>query len=32
MDETIRFFIGIALFIAVLTYEWSKERTTKRAS
>jgi hypothetical protein len=32
MDETLRFFIGIALFIAVITYEWLKERPTKRTS
>ena len=32
MEETIRFFIGIALFLAVVIFEWSKERTDKRAS
>jgi len=32
MDETLRFFIGIALFLAVLTYEWLKGRPSKRTS
>ena len=32
MDETIRFFIGIGLFIAVIAFEWLKERTDKTAS
>jgi hypothetical protein len=31
MNETIRFFIGIALFLAVVTFEWLKERGSKRA-
>ena len=30
MDETLRFFIGLALFIAVITYEWLKDRPEKR--
>lgn len=30
MDETLRFFIGLALFIAVVTYEWLKDRPEKR--
>jgi len=32
MDETLRFFIDIALFIAVLNYEWIKDRPEKRTS
>jgi hypothetical protein len=32
MDETLRFFIGIALFIAVITFEWFKERVSSKAS
>lgn len=32
MDETLRFFIGIALFVAVLTFEWLKERASKKTS
>jgi hypothetical protein len=32
MDETLRFFIGIALFLAVVTYEWLKEKPTRRTS
>lgn len=32
MDETLRFFIGIALFLAVVTYEWLKERPNRRTS
>jgi hypothetical protein len=32
MDETLRFFIGIALFLAVITFEWQKERSGKRTS
>lgn len=32
MDETIRFFIGVALFLVVLTFEWVKERSSKRTS
>ena len=32
MDETLRFFIGIALFLAVITYEWIKGRTSKHTS
>ena len=30
MDETLRFFIGIALFLAVVTYEWLKEKPTNK--
>jgi hypothetical protein len=30
MDETIRFFIGIAIFLAVVAFEWLKERVSKR--
>jgi hypothetical protein len=30
MDETLRFFIGVALFLAVVTYEWLKERPKRR--
>jgi len=30
MDETVRFFIGIALFLAVITFEWIKERSSTR--
>jgi hypothetical protein len=32
MDETIRFFIGIALFLAAVTFEWFKERASKKTS
>lgn len=32
MDETLRFFIGVALFIAVVAYEWLKERASKRTT
>ncbi len=32
MDETLRFFIGVALFLAVVTYEWLKERPNRRTS
>ena len=32
MDETLRFFIGIALFLAVLTFEWVKEKSSKKTS
>lgn len=32
MDETVRFFIGVALFLAVVTYEWLKDRPEKRTS
>jgi len=32
MDETIRFFIGVALFLAVVTFEWLKERADKETS
>ena len=30
MDETIKFFIGIAVFLAVITYECLKGRESKR--
>ena len=32
MDETLRFFIGVTLFLAVITYEWLKERPSKKTS
>jgi len=32
MDETLRFIIGITIFLAVITYEWLKEKATKRSS
>ena len=32
MDETIRFFIGLALFLAIIIFEWLKERSSKRTS
>jgi hypothetical protein len=32
MDETIKFFIGVTLFLAVITFEWVKEKSNKRAS
>ncbi len=32
MDETLRFFIGITLFLAVVTYEWIERQTIKRTS
>jgi len=32
MDETLRFFIGVALLLAVITYEWLKERPNRRTS
>ncbi len=32
MDETLRFFIGIALFLAVVAYEWLKEKPNRRTS
>jgi len=25
MDETLRFFIGIVLFLAIITFEWLKK-------
>jgi hypothetical protein len=31
MDETIRFFIGISLFLAVVAFEWLKDRASKKA-
>jgi hypothetical protein len=30
MDETLKFFIGIAVFLAVITYEWFKGRESRR--
>ncbi len=30
MDETLRFATGIVLFLAVVTFEWLRERTRKR--
>lgn len=30
MDETLRFFIGIALFLVVITYEKLKESSNKQ--
>jgi hypothetical protein len=32
MDETLRFFIGVALFLAVVSYEWLKERSNRGTS
>jgi hypothetical protein len=32
MDETIKFFIGVTLFLAVIMFEWVKEKSNKRAS
>lgn len=32
MDETIRFFIGVTLFLAVITFEWVKEKVSKKTS
>lgn len=32
MDETLRFFIGVALFLAVIAYEWLKEKPRSKAS
>ena len=31
MNETLRFFIGIAVFLAVFTFEWAKSRTGERS-
>jgi hypothetical protein len=30
MGETIRFFIGIALFLAVVTFEWLKVKASNK--
>jgi hypothetical protein len=30
MDETLRFIIGVAVFLAVITFEWFKVRASKR--
>jgi len=32
MDETLRFFIGVALFLAVVAYERLKEKQGKRTA
>jgi hypothetical protein len=32
MDDTLKFFIGIAIFLAVITFEWLKERSSKKTS
>jgi hypothetical protein len=32
MDETLRFFIGLAIFLAVIAYEWTKEKTGRKTS
>jgi len=32
MDETIRFLIGVTIFLAVVAYERLKERPSKRTS
>ena len=32
MNETIRFLIGVALFLAVVTFEWLKDRASKKPS
>ena len=32
MDETLRFLIGVTLFLAVIAFEWLKERPTKKTS
>jgi len=32
MDETLRFFIGVALFISVILYEWFKNRSESSVS
>jgi hypothetical protein len=32
MDETLRFLVGVALFLAVVAYEWMKGRSGKEAS
>lgn len=32
MDETLRFLIGVAIFLAVVAYDWLKERPSKRTS
>ena len=30
MDETLRFLIGVTVFLAVIAFEWLKERPTKK--
>jgi hypothetical protein len=32
MDETLRFFIGVVLFLAVVAYEWLKESSNRQTS
>jgi len=32
MDETLRFFIGVTLFISVILYEWLKNRSDSSVS
>jgi hypothetical protein len=32
MDETLRFLIGVTVFLAVIAFEWLKERPTKKTS
>jgi hypothetical protein len=32
MGETLRFFIGVDVFLAVIAFEWFKEKTSKRTS
>lgn len=32
MDEVLRFFIGIAIFLAVITFEWFKGKGSQKAS
>ena len=32
MDDTLKFFVGIAIFLAVITFEWLKERSSKKTS
>ena len=32
MDEALRFFIGITIFLAVITFEWFKSKESKKTS
>jgi hypothetical protein len=32
MDETLRFLIGVTVFLAVIAFEWLKERPSKKTS
>jgi hypothetical protein len=32
MDETLRFLIGVTIFLAVIAYEWLKGRSSKKTS